>query len=233
MFNFFRKRQKIAGIDPETPISDVRYAVIDTELTGLDERKDSIVSLGAIRMTGGRIELAQTFSRLVSPATALKADSVVIHEITPADVEAQPVIDTPLQEFVDFCGNDVLVGHFVSLDLAFLNRESRRIRGREIANPALDTVSIYEWLRKRNKCRECQVTPSSGYRLYDIAKCFEIPIGNAHNALMDAFTTAQLLQRYLPLLVEAGVRSIDDLAQIGAPFKGGDSFRLTNEFGNF
>ena len=41
--------------------------VVDTELTGLDEKKDSIVSIGAVRMTGGRIELGDMFYRLVSP----------------------------------------------------------------------------------------------------------------------------------------------------------------------
>ena len=38
--------------DLATPIDRCRYAVIDTELTGLDFKKDSIVSIGAVAMTG-------------------------------------------------------------------------------------------------------------------------------------------------------------------------------------
>ncbi len=233
MFNIFRKKPRHPGVNPGTPLTEVNYVVIDTELTGLDEKKDSIVSLGGIRMTGTRIELGDTFDRLVSPRTELTADAVVIHEITPSDVQAQPVIDAAMDEFLAFIGKRILVGHFISIDLAFLNRELKRVRGSELLNGAVDTFTLYEWLRKRNKSRECLATPLTGYRLYDIAKCFDVPVSNAHNAVMDAFTTAQLFQRFLPLLQESGVDDIDDLLRIGIPFKGGDSFRLTNEFGNF
>jgi DNA polymerase-3 subunit epsilon len=221
------------GIDPKTPIPDVQYVVLDTELTGLDEKKDSIISVGAVRMHGGKIDLGDTFYRLVSPKTALSTQSVVIHEIMPSDVVEKPAIEAVLREFLNFCGNDVLVGHFISIDLGFINREMKRIYGEGIRNPALDTFSIHEWLRKRKKSRDCFATPLAGYRLYDIVKCFGIPVNGAHNALMDAFTTAQLFQRFLPLLIEAGVKDIGDLLKLGIPFKGGDRFSLSGEFSNF
>jgi len=184
-------------------------------------------------MRGGVIDLGNTFYRLVSPRTELKASSVVIHEITPSEVAEEPSIDSVIIEFLDFCGDAVLVGHFVDIDLGFLNRELKRIRGKKLANPAIDTMSIYEWLRKRNKSGSCTATLFSGYRLYDIVKCYGIQVNGAHNALMDAFTTAQLLQRFLPLLKEAGAKDISDLLTIGIPFKGGDRFGLLGEFGNF
>ena len=233
MFGFFNKKKKTT-IDEKTLLNDVRFVVVDTELTGLDEKKDSIVSIGAMRMTGGRIDLGDTFYRLVSPRTELKADSVVIHEIMPSDVATQPRIDQVFEEFLDYCGDDVLVGHFVSIDLAFLNREMKRIHGSSLGNAAIDTFSIYEWLRKREKSRDCFATPLAGYRLYDLIQCFGIPVTGAHNAIMDAFATAQLLQRFIPLLVEeAGVHDVGELLKIGTPFEGGDRFRLTGEFGNF
>jgi DNA polymerase III subunit epsilon len=234
MFSLFGwKGTKYAGLDEKTPIKEASYVVLDTELTGLDEKKDSIVSIGAVRMTGTSIGLGDAFYRVVSPRTELSAASVMIHEITPSDVESKPCIDTCFDEFLEFCGDAVLVGHFISIDLSFLNRDMKRIRGTEIPNPALDTFSLYEWLRKRGKSRECLAMPHAGFRLYDIVKCFDIAVNGAHNALMDAFTTAQLLQRFLPLLAEAGVRDIGDLLRVGKPFKGGDNFRLSNEFGNF
>jgi DNA polymerase-3 subunit epsilon len=228
---FGRKRHP--AIDERTPLRDVRYVVVDTELTGLDEKTDSIVSIGAVRMNGASIDIGNAFYRLVSPRTALSASSVVIHEITPSDVEAKPLIDTVLTEFLQFCGDAVFVGHFISIDLGFLNREMKRVRGGAIPNPVLDTFSVYEWLRKRNRAGSCPATSSGGYRLQDIVKCFDIPVNGAHNAVMDAFTTAQLLQRFFPLLAEAGAEDIGDLLRIGTPFEGGDRFRLTNEFSNF
>jgi len=233
MLSLFERKKNKQKIDRSVPISEARYVVLDTELTGLDEKKDSIVSIGAVRMTGGRIELGNTFYRLVSPRTELKASSVVIHEITPSEVAAKPGIDTVLAEFTEFCGDAILAGHFISIDLSFLNREMKRISGKDIPNPAIDTFTIYEWLRKRNKSRDCFATPFAGYRLYDIVKCFDVPVNGAHNALMDAFITAQLLQRFFPLLIEAGAEDIGDLIKIGIPFKGGDHFNLSGEFSNF
>ena len=232
MFGLFNRKKRPA--DGESiPIADIRFVVVDTELTGLDEKKDSIVSIGAVRMTGGRIELGDTFYRLVNPGTELKADSVVIHEITPSDVATQPRIDQVLADFIDYCGDDVLAGHFIAIDLAFLNREMRRTHGSALGNAAVDTFSIYEWLRKREKSRDCFATALAGYRLYDLVKCFDIPVSGAHNAIMDAFATAQLVQRFIPLLMEAGVLDSGELLKIGTPFEGGDRFGLTGEFGNF
>ncbi|HXX57414.1 MAG TPA: 3'-5' exonuclease, partial [Thermodesulfovibrionales bacterium] len=97
------------SVDEKASVLDAGYVVIDTELTGLDERKDSIVSLGALRMTGGRIELGESFYRLANPETALTSESVVIHGITPSDVVEKPSIDTVLAEFLQFCNDAIIV----------------------------------------------------------------------------------------------------------------------------
>lgn len=232
MSGLFGKKRK-PSIDESTPISDVRFVVVDTELTGLDEKKDSIVSIGAVRMVGGRIDLGDTFYRLVSPKTKLSASSVVVHEIMPSEVVAQPVIDSVLAEFLDYAAQDVLVGHFISIDLAFLNKDMRRLYGRDLGNPAIDTFTIDEWLRKRLKSHACFEKALSGFRLYDIATSIGITVNGSHNAMADAFTTAQLMQRFIPLLAEAGVHTLGELIRRGKPFEGGDRFRITGDFGNF
>jgi DNA polymerase-3 subunit epsilon len=229
-----RKEKRTQKIDEHALITEARYVVVDTELTGLDEKKDSIVSIGAVRMAGGRIDVGNTFYRLVCPESELCAKSVVIHEITPSDVVEMPSIDTVLREFTAFCADDILVGHFVSIDVEFINREMLRTRGTALANHVVDTFSIYEWLRKRSRSRAGEDSrQQSSFRLYDIVKEFGIPVNGAHNALMDAFITAQLFQRFIPLLARTEVREIGELLRIGSPFKGGDRFRLTGEFGNF
>lgn len=220
-------------IDEHALITDARYVVVDTELTGLNEKRDSIVSIGAVRMAGGRIDVGTSFYRLVSPESELSAKSVVIHEITPSDVVEMPDIDTVLREFTEFCADDILIGHFVSIDLEFINREMLRTRGAALANRVVDTFSIYEWLRKWSRSRAREDSRQMSFRLYDIVKEFGIPVNGAHNALMDAFITAQLFQRFIPLLARTGARELGELLRIGSPFKGGDRFRLTGEFGNF
>ena len=226
-------RAGTAAIEAGTPIRQVRYVVIDTELTGLDEKKDGIVSLGAVRMTGGTIHPGETFYRLVNPSHAFRAESVRIHQITPSEVREQPDIRTALLELFAFTGQDVLVGHFVNIDLCFLDRESKRITGKALTNPVIDTISVYTWLRKRLPEAERLSLPETMTSLHDIARLFDIPLAGAHNALLDAFTTAQLFQRFLPLLTVAGATDIGDLLQIGAPFEGGHRHHWpTSEFSN-
>jgi DNA polymerase III subunit epsilon len=231
MFGLFHRR-KTLGVDVRTGISDANYVVIDSELTGLDERRDAILSLGAVHMTGGKIEIGDAFYRLVSPDMQLTPENVIIHEIMPSDVEAKPSIDVVLAEFLEFCGDRILVGHFAAIDLAFLDRDAKRHRGAPIGNAVIDTYSIYEWLRKRYNDHPCLSTPGLRSKLYDIAKCFGVPVGSAHNALMDAYTTAQLFQRFIPLVLGAGVRDLGDLLKIGIPFKGGERTH-SGEISNF
>jgi len=42
-------------------LEKARYLVIDTDVTGLNCRKDPIVSIGAVRMEGGRINRGDSF----------------------------------------------------------------------------------------------------------------------------------------------------------------------------
>jgi DNA polymerase III subunit epsilon len=231
LMNAFRRR--VYGIDPSAPLMETTFVVVDTELTGLDAKRDSIVSIGAVRMTGGRIDIGGSYYQLFKPGTALSAESVVIHEITPSEVEEKPLIETALAGFMDFIGMDVLVGHLISIDLEFINKEMKRIVGHKASNPALDTYSIYEWLAARIPDHKCFAEKPARPTLYDIAKCFGIPVSGAHNAMMDAYTTALLFQRFLPLLSEAGIDNIGDLLKAGKPFTGGGQFRAGGEFSNF
>lgn len=228
-----RARHGTSQIDPATPIADVRFVVADTELTGLDEKRDRIVSIGAVSMNGGIINVGAAFYRLANPGIELSPDSVVIHGITPSEVREAPPIETALAEFCEFADAAVLVGHFISIDMAFLDREMKRISGQKMRNAVIDTYSLYEWLSRRTDGHEGFTMPASGYRLYDIVKLFGIPVSGAHNAIMDAYTTALLFQRFLPFLADAGCGNIGDLLRIGKPFKGGDRFRFNGEFSNF
>ena len=234
MLDFFKlKKQPLLQIDPGTPVTEARYVVIDTELTGLNERKDSIISIGALRMTGSRIEIGSTFHHLINPERKFTPESVVIHGITPSDVEEKPSIDHILEEFLRFCNDDILVGHCISIDLSFINREIKRVSGGTIQNPAIDTFRVYEWLRKKVASKSCFSSQPKDPGLYEMAKCFDISVQGAHDALMDSFITAQLFQRFIPLLHDTGITQLGDLLTLGNPAEGGDKFKQSGEIANF
>jgi DNA polymerase-3 subunit epsilon len=202
--------------DGDIPINEANYIVFDTELTGLKLKKNSIVSIGAVKMDGSRINLGDFFYRIVEPKTELTGKSVVIHGITPSEASESPRIDVLLPEFLDFCGDSILVGHVVSIDLDFINKEMKRVYGSTIPNRAVDTFTIYGWIRRieEKTCAYHGGTPGNA-DLFTLAEKYNIPVASAHNALNDAFVTAQLFQRFLSLLPALGVRSVHDLLKIG------------------
>ena len=206
--------------DLDTPIDEARYLVFDTELTGLKLKKDSIVSIGAVKMAGGRIDVGDAYYRLVAPETDLTGQSVVIHGITPSEVSRCPNIDTVLPEFLDFCKDRIIVGHFVSIDLGFINKEMMRLYGSPMKSPAADTFIIYQWLRQSEE-DACAYHESKqeDISLSALADKYDIPVSSAHNALDDAFVMARIFQRFISILPEFGVRNLKDLLRIGKPLK--------------
>ena len=200
-------------------LGEVQFTVLDTELTGLDDRRDDLVAIGAVRMVGGRLHLGGTFHELVKPGAPLPGRTVVIHGIMPSEVEAKPAIDAVLPAFLDYVGETVLVGHCLALDLAFLNREARRLTGAPLRNPRVDTLSLYGWLRSRLPDHPGFQTPIPELSLFRLAEAFGIPVEAAHSALGDAYVTAQLFQRFLPLLAEAGVTHLASLLRLGDPHR--------------
>jgi DNA polymerase-3 subunit epsilon len=198
------------------------YVVFDTELTGLRLRSDSIVSIGALKMSGGRINLGDVFYRVVRPRTELSGSSVVIHGITPTEAGQSPDIDTLLPEFLEYCGNSVLVGHFVAIDLGFINKEMERLYGMPVQSPAIDTGRVYRWLRRRHTV-SCafQGDTDEDLTLLALARQYGISVNGAHNALSDAFVTAQVFQRFLSELRSRGIKKVRDLVRIGKPTKYG------------
>ena len=205
-------------IDPDTVITEAEYLVFDTELTGMKPRRDSIVSIGAVTMKGDRILVGRNFHRIVSPRTELTDSSVVIHGITPTEAAESPSIVSVLPEFLDLCRGKVVVGHVVSIDLKFINREMEVLQGAALTNPAVDTMSLYGFLRKKtgDYCAFHEGVPGRA-DLFSLCKEYGIPVTRTHDALYDAFVTAQLFQRFLAVLPEYGIHTIKDLMRIGKP----------------
>ena len=231
---FFTSRKKLQAV--EVPVKDCRFVVLDTELTGLNERKDSIVSIGAVRMQGFRIDLSNTFNRLVRPETVLSRESILIHGITPSELDDQPGIRSVLSDFSAFCSEDILVGYCVGIDMAFLNKRMKGNPTGPLQNPVADIYRVYEWLRSRPDREgnaEKKLPVLAGPGLYEMARLFDIPFAAGHDALTDAFITAQIFQRVLYMLSAEGVLYIKDLLHIADPYRAEDVFSRVDRKTNF
>ncbi len=199
-------------------IKETEFVAFDTELTGLNFKQDSIISIGAVKLRGSTILPAQTFYRLVKPECDLKHKSVVVHELTHTDLECAENLLEVIGDFVNFAGDAVFIGHFVHIDLNFVNKPLQQAFNVSLKNPALDTATLHDWLYDNDSrfAKHYQgMTLKSD--LFSMAKKYGVEGGKSHNAFSDAYLTAQLFQRFVPFLPGCGIKNLKELLKIARP----------------
>jgi len=172
------------GIDLRGGWREVSYCAIDVETTGLDLRRDSIVSIGSVGISGGRIVCRDSYYSLIRPACPVSVASMRIHCLRPADLENAPAAQDVGQEVARNLAGRIVIAHAAWIERAFLSRLLRQA-GRRFAAPVIDTAALARALgyaRGGSHGRE----PS----LELLARQLGLPVYAPHHALGDAVTTA-------------------------------------------
>jgi DNA polymerase-3 subunit epsilon len=188
--------------------------VFDTEATGLNAKgEDSLVSISAVRMRHGRIDLSDIFHELVNPNRDIPRQTVILHEIRPQMVVEKPALEKVLPNFISYIGSSVLVAHHARVDMSFLNREMIRLYGFPIQNMVLDTVLINQMLvLKKTRVadrKNIQIENS----LSALAERYSVIPEGRHSSLGDALTTAQIFQKMLREIQNGGMVTLKDLVK--------------------
>jgi DNA polymerase III subunit epsilon len=173
---------------------------LDTETTGLDVRRDRLLSVGAVHLHGPHLYPAAVFDRLVNPAQRIPPGSTAIHSITDAMIAEAPAYAAVAADLARFCGERVWVGHNIGFDAAILRREAK-LAGLAWREPLLlDTLRLYAALYPR----------APDVELDAVAGALGVDVIGRHTALGDALVTAEVYRRLLPLLAEAGIRTLGE-----------------------
>jgi DNA polymerase-3 subunit epsilon len=168
-----------------TPWRSARLCAIDFETTGLDPRRDAIVSWAAVPIDGGRVTVGGARSGLVRPPEGVPAAAIRIHGLRDADLAAAPPLDAALDDLLDAMSDRVLVAHAAWVERAFLAR-ALRARGVRLRGPILDTRALGRlWLGERDGAAPWPLP------LGELARELGLPVHDPHSAEGDALTTAQ------------------------------------------
>jgi DNA polymerase-3 subunit epsilon len=214
-FKFGRKSDVLDGrFSKDTPLREVRYAVVDTELTSLDTKTNRLLSIGAIAMDGPKIRMAEQFYTVVNPGVHVPAESVLIHKLRPNDVEQGIAPTRALAELREFIAGRVVVGHFVQIDMKALRKELGD-QQHELSNPAIDTARAHRWILQNSPWREDLEQQMANISLAGLAKIYDVDFHEAHHALEDAFVTARLWQKLLEKLSSMKVTTLGELLKVG------------------
>jgi len=150
------------------------YVVFDLETTGISRRSDEVIEISAVKVRKGSV--VEEFSELVKPARPIPRAATMVNNISNDMVADADDFCEVLPRFLDFIGNDILVGHNIhSFDMKFMYRDCMRYFSRTLTNDYADTLSIArlvfpDWHHRR---------------LGDLADYYGISTLGAHRALAD------------------------------------------------
>lgn len=166
-----------------TPLAQVSVTVIDTETTGLDPRRDRIVSIAAIRLQGLDSLSILALDLLIDPGIPIPARSSSVHGIHDVDVAASQDFPGAYPAICAAIDHTIVIGHHVAFDLAILAAEARR-HGLPWREPLhFDTARLAASLAPHHR----------GLDLADLLRRFGAePVGQRHRAADDAAMAASL-----------------------------------------
>lgn len=189
------------------PLAELEFLVIDTETTGLDIKRDHVLSYGSVQVKNNRIRIATAREFYLRPKKRNR-EAIKVHGL----VRERPFVSREqlICHFLDDAQYKVLVGHHLGFDLAMMERVGKTIGLRKIKNPVLDTYNLA--LRMdMGKFYDPQAVVSSDYSLDKLCERYAIAPDDRHTAAGDAFLAAQLLVKLLKAAEKKGIKTFGDL----------------------
>jgi DNA polymerase III epsilon subunit family exonuclease len=182
------------------PLSEVRFAVVDVETTGMRARfDDRITEIAIVHVEGARVELA--FESLVNPGRPIPRFIEQLTGIRDEDVARAPSFEQIADHVVAALAGRVFVAHNARFDWSFVRAEIERSQAFEIRMPKLCTVRLTR-----------RLVPELERRSLDsVMHYFGLQTDRRHRAAGDALVTAQALQKLIGRARMAGVMTWEAL----------------------
>lgn len=188
-----------AVFSPRGQNLDDTYVVFDIETTGLSKEKEMITEIGAVKVADGKI--IDRFSTFVNPQRPISAEITKLTGITDDMVKDAPTIENVLPEFLKFCEDTVLVAHNASFDTGFIRIAAERAGLGELHHTIVDTLELARaLLPELNK-----------HKLDIVCEHLGVTLNGHHRAVNDAEATAEVFIKFLDMLAEKKIFTLDDI----------------------
>ncbi len=197
----------------DSPAAEVRFVVLDSETTGLDPRRDRLVTIGAVVVRSGEILLEDSFEALLK--VAYNTSSVTVHGVTREQAEAGLDEAEAVAAFVRYLRDGVIVGHHIGHDIAVLSAATERHFGFALANRHLDTMELTLHLERDGAF--AGMPPIRSFSLDALCALFGVVPHDRHTAPGDAFLTAQVFLKLLRLAERCGRTLLGPLCEPWVP----------------
>jgi DNA polymerase III subunit epsilon len=181
MFGWLRK----------TPWRELDGWALDLETTGLDPRRDEILSVGLVPIRGGVIRWGERQYHRVRPENGGASDAVLIHGLLPDQLAGAISPAEMVADLEQRLRGRLLIVHWSRLDVALLRRAFSRQGVRWPRPKVVDTAALLTRLDRRRSLVEpnAHATPT---QLSEARRVLGLPRHREHDALYDALATAEL-----------------------------------------
>jgi len=190
--------QALPAPDLNAPHAASRYVVVDVETSGLNLARDRLIAIGAVAVSAGSIQLADSMEIILQQNRISTRDNILIHGIGgTAQAEGVPPVEA-LLAFLEYLGKSPLLAFHVAFDQTMIERALKTFLGLKINHPWADLAylapALYPDLARSHRSLD-QWMGQFGISNYA-----------RHSALADALSTAELA---LSLRDRMGARQVD------------------------
>ena len=188
--------------DSQNQDLDADYVVFDLETTGFSPETNRIIEIGAVKVQNGKI--VDKFSTFVNPQVPIPFRIEQLTSINDSMVIDAPVIADILPEFMKFCEGCVMVAHNADFDMSFIKKNCQRL---DIpCKPTIvDTAALARVL----------LPNLNRFKLDTVAKALGVSLENHHRAVDDAGCTAEIFVKFIEMLRERGMSTLDEVNAMG------------------
>ena len=184
-------------------MSDVSFAIVDFETTGVNPDVDRVIQMAAVVMNG-RGQILDSFDTVVRPESPsdYRHGAEHVHGISEAQVRNGMPLHEALQKLWEISDGNLFTAHNARFDIGFLHAESRRVGIDRTVDTHIDTLAL---------ARGIDAGRTRKHSLTALCEHYGIERDKAHDAKSDATATAELL---VHLMREMDVTSPDQLPDL-------------------
>lgn len=169
---------------PEETVQKIQYCSVDLELTGFDPSQEEILEVGLafFEVTENSLVITEKYSQVFKPRTEVHPKILGLTGIAQSELDEAPLFSEHRDELQNKLKDVVIVGHSVSVDIAFL-----RASGIECGDTYIDTLELAQFI----------LPTHHSYNLENLMHSVGVTHVGAHRALADCLATLTVLERLL------------------------------------
>lgn len=189
----------------ERSLRQQRFVVLDLETSGLNMRRDQVLSIGAVVIENGGIDLSRQFECTLQREGHRASASTLIHGIAPSEIANGVEPAEALLSFMEFVGDSPLLAFHAEFDQRMLARALKQSLGYRLRHAFFDVAEIAPLV-----CPQAKLNHAG---LDDWTQHFGLQVQQRHHASADALATAELALILFSKARQQGLDSLPALLQ--------------------